>query len=211
MRRLFFVALLLAATSASAGWIEMRPKTITLLPGQSAAIDVVYVVSGTVWPPYEWNTTYSFTSDRPDVLDFDPITFTPPEGGKVFYIRALKPGTAHISIRAGGTPALLTVTVLCDRVGKGAAVLPVVTTQPNVPVTLRLTISGMEQPIIDWYGGQVGDYRNPLPLSGSTIDYTPTTTGTHLVWARVQDECSSLGVAFRVDVLASSRKRASRR
>lgn len=207
MRRLCLVALLLIATSASAGWIEMRPRTLTLLPGQSAAVDVVYVVSGTVWPPYEWNTTYTFATDRRDVLDFDPITFTPPEGRKSLYLRALRPGTAHVSIHAGGTPALLTVTVLCDRVGQAAALMPVVTTQPNVAVTLRLSLSGMENPVIDWYAGAVGDYRNPIPASGATISFTPATAGTHAVWARLQDDCSSLGVAFRVDALASSRRR----
>jgi hypothetical protein len=214
VRRLTLLAILLTSLPLSAGWPELEPKQLALRAGDTGSVAAVYHVSGFVWPPYDWNTTYSFRSDASDVLAVSG-TFTPQLGRSDLLLRALAPGTAGIHLVGPSgyvfPDALAEVVVSCNEDAHVSAAAPLLTTQPNEPVTLHVIITEPETPLIAWYAGARCGTTSALPEAGPSLTYTPVRPGQYSFCARVSSSCGFADVEFRVDANTTARRRSVRR
>ena len=79
------------------------------------------------------------------------------------------------------------------------------------PVTLEVSANGYLDPSYDWYSGRTGDVTIPLSSHSNqmtvTFYYAPAD---FQVWAEVWDHCNYATVEFTINVVTTSRRRATR-
>ncbi len=204
-RSILTLALLLAATTASAAWYpRLDTGAVRLEVGETTTVGVHAVWTG-IWI-VPWNPWY-FESTNPSVarVTGEMLDARPGE----MRITALKPGLADAVIEGWTHFYRVEVTVVCGHEDSVAAARPIVTATTGVPIALRAVSNIADRQTFTWYHGRTGDMTFPVGQSGPEIVYVTNDPGLHHVWVMATSACSTSTTEFLIDAKAP-RRRASR-
>ena len=124
-------------------------------------------------------------------------------------IRGVAPGSTDILYVRNGQRipnGLAVITVYC---GDEPAVKPaeaLVETKLGDEVTLQAMSSIADRSTFVWYAGELGDTSRAIPFGGTTLTFTPETSGVHHYWVMATTPCSASSTAFEVNVRPLKRR-----
>jgi hypothetical protein len=204
-RSIVTLALLFAATSASAAWYpSLETGALRLEVGQSRTVEVRAIWAG-IWV-IPW-TPWNFASTNPSVAR---VTGDMPDSRPgLMRITALKPGFANAIIEGMSPYYRVEVTVVCGHEDSISAARPIVTATTGEPIALRAVSNIADRQTFTWYHGRTGDMTFPIGESGPEIVYVTNDPGEHHVWVMATSTCSTSTTEFVVEA-KPPRRRTSR-
>lgn len=211
MRKLTAVLIVLSATTAFAGGIQVTPSEVTLTVGDHVVLHAFDAPGGlsSGYPYYA-----AFYSDNPAVAGISGVASgtgygkpdSTPHNGDVF-VTAVAPGIAHARYK-DATAEVATIIVRAQPV---LSVHPDSITVPaNKPAMLWAGVTDAPSYVtFAWYRGHTGDESKPLQLSSDpALRFTPQ-YGTTAVWVRAVSGTWTASAEAKVTV-TSPRRRAVR-
>lgn len=202
MRRLLPLVLLLCAAPAFA--FSYNPSYMELMVGETGR--AFATTAGFGLPLGAPSAT--FDAEPAGIVSIVGGISSPGYSGTI-EITGVAPGTARIFVTINGarTPVGLVQVSACE--GVKVEVPSVIRAKENEEVTIVPKTTGAAPVRYEWYRGLIGDTREPL-RGGILLFYTPKTAGTHPIWLRVSDRCSTTTLQLRIET-GPTKARAVRR
>ncbi|HEX7831611.1 MAG TPA: hypothetical protein VF787_18290 [Thermoanaerobaculia bacterium] len=207
MKRVLLLAVLIALAMpvSATWWPTVSPRAIRVAVGETTSVTATAWWSGLT--DYGGGINWRFVTPDPDIAKVDTTMTT--SGSREVAITGVAPGQTYILYIRNGSlnpSGLADITVYC---GDEPAVKPaeaLVETKLGDEVTLQAMSSIADRSTFVWYAGELGDTSRAIPFGGTTLTFTPETSGVHHYWVMATTPCSASSTAFEVNVRPLKRR-----